>query len=34
MRMVFAGRQLNMDYAFMDESGMQKETTIYVVLKT
>lgn len=33
MRMVFAGRQLQPDYAFMDESGMQKETTIHVVLR-
>lgn len=30
-RLVFAGRQLERDRAFMDESGMQKGTTIHCI---
>jgi hypothetical protein len=33
VRLVFAGRLLQRDMAFMDESGMQKETTLHVVCK-
>jgi|JI6StandDraft_1071083.scaffolds.fasta_scaffold177117_2 hypothetical protein len=32
MRFVFAGRSLNMDYAFMNDSCMQKESRILVVM--
>lgn len=33
MRLVFAGRLLQPEMAFMDESGMQKETTLHVIVR-
>lgn len=33
MRFVFCGRQLSMEKAFLDDSCMQKESTIHVVTR-
>jgi hypothetical protein len=33
VRLIFAGRVLERNRAFMDEGGIQKETTIHVVCK-